>query len=208
MLKRTKSTMTITLIYGTILAAIVIILSLVLSHIDLTMNLTVRYPSYVIIFGAIIAQLLYRKAYTHEDLTYGKAFTIGFMTVLFASLIYMIYRYISLKYMEGSVNPMKFYKETGWIITVGAMFSLFTANFTKTKADVYVDNNERRCSVCHTILIPKAVAVQTGNLNKSDRTCYHCGTMLCFGCAEKEGFMRRGLTKTLICPKCGANLNV
>jgi hypothetical protein len=98
------------------------------------------------------------------------------------------------------------------LIVLGAVLYIFRGKLWSkdhTKSNDHSNRSSdilRRCSICRTTLISKAEAVRTANFNDSDRTCNNCGTMLCFGCAAREG-SRRGLTSTCICPKCGANLN-
>jgi hypothetical protein len=102
--ERTTSTGKITLVYGLILGAALIAFSLVIYLLGLFHNKTVGYLTYVIMFaGIIIAQVHYRKNYADGIMTYGKACTVGFLTVLFASLINMIYSYIFLAYIDPGV---------------------------------------------------------------------------------------------------------
>jgi hypothetical protein len=90
------------IIYGVVTGIALIVLSLILYVTNLYMNQVLQYASYVIIIaGMVISSLQYRKNQLKGFMTYGQAFSVGFLTALFAAIISIIWFYFYIKY----INP-------------------------------------------------------------------------------------------------------
>lgn len=99
------------LIDGALLALTLIVLNLLLYLSGLSGNKVLAWLQYLVMLGGIIlAQLYYRKNYSGGYLSFGKAFTLGFLTMLFAAIIFAVYNYIFLKYIDPGVLEEAFAK--------------------------------------------------------------------------------------------------
>lgn len=87
--------------YGLMLAIALIIFSLILFVLDLNKNAYLPFLSYAIMLGGIIwAQMNFRDKYAGGFQTYGKSFSVGFLTAVFASVIMAVYTYIYFNYID------------------------------------------------------------------------------------------------------------
>ena len=90
-----------TLGYGVILAVVVIIFSLLMFVLDVDRQSSLNYLSYVIVLaGIIIFQLNYRNKYLGGYISYGKAFTVGLLTIVYFSILISIFTYIFFVYID------------------------------------------------------------------------------------------------------------
>lgn len=90
--------------YGLITAAIVIVLDLVFYVMDLPRESYIRFMAILVYIGGLIwAAKSYRDIHSGGLITYGKAFTVSFMTGLFAVFIVSIYTYLFLEFIDPSV---------------------------------------------------------------------------------------------------------
>ncbi len=112
--KKTSVTI-ITMGYGAILGIILIVFSLILFLLDQSMNRGLSWISFVFLLGGIIfAQLTYRKKYLDGYMTFGKAFMVGFLTVIFAAILSGIYSYVYFVYIDpGAVEQIMAESEKG-----------------------------------------------------------------------------------------------
>ena len=109
--EKTKSAVNASMVYGALLALALIVFSLLLYILDLSANRSVAWLQYaVILAGIIVAQFHFRKNYSAGFLSFGKAFTLGFLTVLFSAIIFAVYNYIFLKYIDPGVLEEAFAK--------------------------------------------------------------------------------------------------
>ena len=89
------------IIYGVGTGIALIVLSLVLYVTNLYMNEVLRYAAYVILIaGMVIAALQYRKNQLKGFMTYGQAFSVSFLTGLFATIVSIIFFFFYLKYIN------------------------------------------------------------------------------------------------------------
>lgn len=87
--------------YGAMLGVALIIFSLLLYVLDLQQNRFLGYLSFVIILAGVwLVQLNYRKKYMGGYMIYSKAFMVGFLTIIFASILAGIYTFIFFKYID------------------------------------------------------------------------------------------------------------
>ncbi len=87
--------------YGALLGIALIIFSLLLYILDLQQNKFLGYISFVIMLAGLwLAQLNYRKKYLGGFMPYSKAFVVGFLMVLFATILSAIYTFIFFKYID------------------------------------------------------------------------------------------------------------
>ena len=92
--------------YGLITAVILIVFELVFYVLDLPRESYIKLISYLVFIGGIIwAAKSYRDIHADGLISYGKSFTIGFMTGLLASLIVAIYTFVFLKYFDVTIIP-------------------------------------------------------------------------------------------------------
>lgn len=91
--------------FGLITAALLIVLDLVFYVLDVPRDSSVvRFVPYLIfIGGSIWAAKSYRDIHSGGLISYGKSFSVGFMTSLLAAFIVSIYSYILLKYIDPSI---------------------------------------------------------------------------------------------------------
>jgi len=96
------------IIYGIITAIMVIVFSLILYIFNLHMNRSVSWIGYLFLLaGMIWGTLEYRKKTLGGFMSYGKAFSVSFMIILFAGIIYCIYTYFFFQFIApGSVNEL------------------------------------------------------------------------------------------------------
>jgi len=86
-----KSTMT----SGAIMAAGLLIFTLILYMTNLILSTGLNYLSYLIVIGGIILGIKnYRDQEEQGFISYGRAFGVGMLTVLFASVIMAIFMYV------------------------------------------------------------------------------------------------------------------
>lgn len=89
------------IIYGVGTGIALIALSLILYVTNLYMNEVLRYAAYVILIaGMVIAALQYRKNQLKGFMTYGQAFSVSFLTGLFATIVSIIFFFFYLKYIN------------------------------------------------------------------------------------------------------------
>jgi hypothetical protein len=95
-----------TLGYGVILAVVVIIFSLIIFLINVDRQSWINYFSYVIIVvGIYIAQLNYRNKYLNGFISYGQAFKVGFIMMIYVGIVMAIWTYIFTKFIDpGSIE--------------------------------------------------------------------------------------------------------
>ena len=91
--------------FGLITTALLIVLDLVLYVLDAPRESTVvRFVPYLIfIGGSIWAAKSYRDIHSGGLISYGKSFSVGFMTSLLAAIIVAIYTFIFIKYIDPSI---------------------------------------------------------------------------------------------------------
>jgi len=95
------STFTITLGYGVLIALALIVFALITYLVGANDSpWLVIVVGILIVGGIILAQINFRNKYLGGFMEYGKAFTIGFLTVLFLSILYAVYAYIFAKYID------------------------------------------------------------------------------------------------------------
>jgi hypothetical protein len=160
----------------------------------------------------VLAHNEFRKK-NENDIIFKDAFHIGLIIIGIPIITLMIFNFIDFEFfIEQKVQSYysSYFSSVVIQLLIQSVILLMAIKFEiewrkAPSADTDIDN-ERRCTVCGNIVISKAMAVQTGNFNLSDRTCYNCGTVLCFGCASNEGLRRTGSRNSLVCPRCGANL--
>ncbi|MEI6434223.1 MAG: DUF4199 domain-containing protein [Bacteroidota bacterium] len=94
--------------YGMIVGAAIIVFSLLLFLMDLHMNKSVSWISYLILCaGLILGTLDFRKKHSNGFLTYGKAFVSCFWIGLFAGLLASIFTFVFAKYIHpGFINEI------------------------------------------------------------------------------------------------------
>ena len=96
-----KSVSANALMYGAITGAVLIVYSLLMYILNLYMNSTLGYVSYVILIGGMVwGTFQYRKLCPNGFLSYGKAFTSSFLIGLIASVISIIYFFFYIKYIN------------------------------------------------------------------------------------------------------------
>lgn len=89
--------------YGFILGIALILFGLVLYLTDLAENESVSWLRYVVVIaGIVLAQVSFRRRQPDALMPYGKAFTTGFLTALFAAVLTSVYAYIFLKFIDPS----------------------------------------------------------------------------------------------------------
>lgn len=95
--------------YGLILGIVVIVFSLLLFVLDVNRQSSINYLSYVfVIAGVIIFQINYRNKHLGGFITYGQAFMVGFLTIVWYSVIIAIFTYIFFTYIDpGAVEEMR-----------------------------------------------------------------------------------------------------
>ncbi|MBC8315965.1 MAG: DUF4199 domain-containing protein [Bacteroidales bacterium] len=86
--------------YGVIGAAAMIIFSLIIYLVDLHLNSSVIWISYLFLIGAIVwGTIDYRNKVLNGFMSYGKAFSTSFMIALFAVIIVSIYSFIFFQFI-------------------------------------------------------------------------------------------------------------
>ena len=94
------STFTLCLGYGAIIALAIIVYNLILFLLNLGQNTALNYVAYVILLGGILlAQFNYRNKYMGGFISYGNAFTIGFITSIVLAVIIGVYTFVFFKYI-------------------------------------------------------------------------------------------------------------
>jgi hypothetical protein len=92
------------MIYGLLVAVAVIIFSLIIFLLDTDSKSPLNYLSYVfIVAGVIYAQVNYRNKQLSGYITYGKAFMVGLMTMVFAAILVAIYTYINVTVIDPGI---------------------------------------------------------------------------------------------------------
>jgi len=205
----------VSLKYGLILTGILLIMRILNSYISSQGSLSLYgVASYVILITIIVLAHKEFKKKNENNRSFKDAMLIGLIVIGISMIILMIYDIFNYEFFTQE-EMQSFYSlyfsgfAIGSFLQIGVLYIVikFEEGWGKTPTPITDDYDKACCSVCNTVVISKAMAVQTGNFNESDRTCYNCGTVLCFGCAANEGFRRSGSRNTLNCPKCGANLD-
>jgi len=89
------------LLYGVITGVVLIVFSLILFLVNLHMNKTLNYISYIFIIGGmLLCSLDYRKKYLNGYMSYGKAFTACFLVGLYAAILSGIYTYFFAQFIH------------------------------------------------------------------------------------------------------------
>jgi uncharacterized paraquat-inducible protein A len=205
----------VSLKYGLILTGILLIIRILNSYISLKGSLSLfGVASYVLLIAIIVIAHKEFKRKNENNRSFKDAMLIGLIVIGISMITLMIYDIFNYEFFIKE-EIQSFYSlffsgvALRSFVQIGVLYMLikFEEGWGKTPTPITDDPDYARCSVCNTVVISKAMAVQTGNFNDSDRTCYNCGTVLCFRCAANEGFRRNGSRNTLNCPKCGANLS-
>jgi hypothetical protein len=209
----------VSLKYGLILAGIHLVIGIVNPYKSIQGNLTqhILIPlivTYVLFITFVVMAHNEFNKKNDDDISFKNAFLLGLIIIgitFLVAFIYSIFYYEFFSQEKTQFHLLKYLSSVaiGILIQIVVLYILirFEEEWKKTPTPITDGYDERRCSVCNSIVISKVMAVQTGNFNQSDRTCYNCGTILCFSCAANEGYRRSGSGNTLNCPKCGANLN-
>ena len=94
--------------YGLITGAVLIVYSLLLFIVNLYLNKTLGYISFVFLLGGMVwGTLEYRKTAGNGFLTYGQAFNSCFLIGLFAGVLGAIYAFVFAQYIHpGYVNEI------------------------------------------------------------------------------------------------------
>lgn len=95
------SAVVVSLGYGVIIALAIIVFSLILFLLNIVNRNGLENLAYLILLGGLfLAQTNFRNKYLGGYIDYGKAFIIGMLTSLFVALIYGIYTFVFLKYID------------------------------------------------------------------------------------------------------------
>jgi len=89
------------LYWGVILGVVLIIYSLLLYFVDLSLEKWVQWVSYAIMIGGIVlATINYRNTELGGAITYGQALGFGTMLILVASILYAIYNFVFMQFID------------------------------------------------------------------------------------------------------------
>ncbi len=101
-------TASITLGYGLLLALASIIFSLILFLLVEDKMTKLNYLNYLIVIaGIVLAQLNFRDKHMGGFISYGKSFSVGFLTALFSGIVVAVYTYIFFKYISpGTIDEI------------------------------------------------------------------------------------------------------
>jgi hypothetical protein len=107
--EKKQSLASASMIYGLMVGVVMIIFSLILFLLGTKPQSPLAYISYVIIVAGIIyAQLNYRNKHLGGYITYGKAFTVGLLTMAFASILIAIYTYLNFSFIDpGAIEEIR-----------------------------------------------------------------------------------------------------
>ena len=107
--EKKQSIVAATLGYGVILGILVIVFSLILFLLNVKPGSKLENLSYLIIIaGIIIAQITFRNKQENGLLSYGKSFTVGMLTIIFASILIGIWTFIFFRYVDpGAIETMR-----------------------------------------------------------------------------------------------------
>ena len=108
-MEKKPNTLLICLGYGVIIALAGIVFSLILfvTGADETQSWMQNLTYIITLAGILWAQYNYRNKYNNGFITYGEAFKIGLLTVLFLSVITSIYTFIFFKFIDpGAMNEI------------------------------------------------------------------------------------------------------
>ncbi len=96
-----------TMMHGLVLGAILIVFSLLLYLLDMSRS-GLQYISYAILIGYLLyAMIQWRDKYNEDVLSYGQAFSTGFMVILFSSFITAAYVFLFFGFVApGEVEVM------------------------------------------------------------------------------------------------------
>ena len=90
--------------FGLITAAIVIVLDLVFYVLDVPRESYIRFIAFLVYIGGLIwAAKSYRDIHSGGLISYGKSFTVSFMTGLLAAFIVSIYSYVFFEFIDPSI---------------------------------------------------------------------------------------------------------
>ena len=94
--------------FGSITGAALIVFSLIMFLLDLYLNKTVSWLSYLILAGGMFYGTFdYRKNYTNGFMTYGKAFSSCFWIGLFGGVLISVYMFVFARFIHpGFVNEI------------------------------------------------------------------------------------------------------
>jgi len=96
-----KSQLTKTIIYGTILGLVLVIYSFILHKTNLEKNMWLSLFQNIFLIAAIILSIqCFRNRFNEGYISYGKALGTGVLTIIWASLIVAIYTYLFTKYID------------------------------------------------------------------------------------------------------------
>ena len=97
------------LIYGLMTGGAIIVYSLLLFLLDMHLNKSVSWISYVILIGGMVwGTIEYRKVTNNGFMTYGNAFLSSFLIGLCAGILASIYMLVFVKFIHpGFIQEMK-----------------------------------------------------------------------------------------------------
>ena len=99
--EKQRSGMSNGLFYGAITGVAIIIFSLIMFLLDLYLNKSVSWISYLVLAtGMLLGTLDYRKKHTNGYMTYGKAFTACFWIGLFAGILASLYMFVFAQFIH------------------------------------------------------------------------------------------------------------
>lgn len=102
-MEKKPSLATLSIGYGVIIALAIVVYSLILFLLNLSDNTALSYVAYLILLvGILLSQINYRNKYLGGYISYGDSFLLGMLTGLFVALIYGVFTYIFLKYIDPS----------------------------------------------------------------------------------------------------------
>lgn len=84
---------------GLILALALIVLSLITYFAGLSQNKSIQWVQFVIMIGALVFFCINHSKQMNGDVTFGNLFAHGFKTIATTTVIFVIYSYISFKFL-------------------------------------------------------------------------------------------------------------
>jgi hypothetical protein len=102
--EKPKSSTSNALTYGLITGAVMIVYSLILYLLNLHLNQYLGYISFLILIGGMVyGTIQFRDKFMNGFITYGKAYSSGFMIALFAGLVGAVYAFVFYKFIAPDV---------------------------------------------------------------------------------------------------------
>ena len=99
--EKPRSLMSNALLYGLLAGGAMIVFSLILFLLDLNQDNRVNWISYLFLAGGMfLGAFEYRKKFTNGFMNYGKAFSLCFMTGLFAGILVSVFMFVFVKYIH------------------------------------------------------------------------------------------------------------